>query len=263
MDRMVGGASVVLCALFLSACVSASEHEEMMRRAAAQLQLARAEVQRLETSARSLDDERAAALEELEDLRIAREALQAKLAELETARVELSAALRVREEELAKRNEEVARLRGTYDKLVGDLQTEVAAGRVEIEQLRDGLSVKLSQAILFASGSAELSEAGGKVIRKLAQRFVTLPHRVDVEGHSDNVALRPGARHRTNWELAAARAARVVQVLAGAGVPEARLRVISHAHTRPLVENTSAENRARNRRIEIRLREQAATAPAP
>jgi hypothetical protein len=76
-----------------------------------------------------------------------------------------------------------------------------------------------------------------------------------VQGHTDDVAIRGAlaARYPTNWELAAARAARVVRALEAAGVPPARLSAVSLGQHRPIVAGDSPEARAENRRIEIRL----------
>ena len=210
----------------------------------------------LETSTETLDAERAALADELEDLRIARESLTSSVAELEARSGDLARTLEAREAELAVRRQEVDQLRGTYDGLVQDLQAEVASGRVAIEQLRDGLNVKLSQAILFASGSAQLSTEGQGVIATVAARLVDVPHRVEVQGHTDDRKIRGALaeRYPSNWELAGARAASVVRILLAEGLPPQRLRAISFADTQPVESNETADGRAQNRRIEIRLR---------
>ncbi len=243
------GVAVAVSALLTLACVTMDEHERVLR----ERNLALEKIERLEAGAESLDADRVALAEEIEDLRIEHGRLQSSLDELASSRTELVASLAERERQLEAQNSEVAELRSTYDELVGNLQSEVAAGRIEIEQLRDGLKVKLAQAILFPSGSAKLSTGGQGVIAKLAEQFLTLPHQVDVEGHSDDRPIR-GGRYPSNWELAGARAASVVRVLIESGVPATRLRVISNAHTKPVADNGTTEGRARNRRIEIRLR---------
>ena len=57
---------------------------------------------------------------------------------------------------------------------------------------------------------------------------------------------------RSNWELAASRAAAVLLELTAGGVADpARYQVVGYGQTRPLVANDTAQNRARNRRVEI------------
>ena len=134
-------------------------------------------------------------------------------------------------------------------------RAKVASGRVQIEQLRDGLNVKLAQGVLFPSGSAQVGTEGADVLRKVAKRLLELPHRIQVQGHTDDVPIsgRLAERYPTNWELAGARAASVVRILAQDGVPPARLTAVSFADTQPGTPNDTPEGKAANRRIEIRL----------
>jgi chemotaxis protein MotB len=171
-----------------------------------------------------------------------------RLAELESTKAELAATL-------SEKEREVAEMRGTYDGLLADLQAEVASGEVRIEQLRDGIRVDVSDEILFPSGSAELDDHGREVLEKVAAQVAASTHRVEVEGHTDDVPIRGrlAERYATNWELAAVRATRVVRLLQSEGIPGSRLRAVSRAEFDPAAPNDSDEGRQRNRRIGIRL----------
>ena len=94
-----------------------------------------------------------------------------------------------------------------------------------------------------------------EVLEKVAGQLTQLNDFVEVRGHTDNRRIGGALARRfpSNWELAAARAARVVRLLEERGVPGDRLAVVSYGPNVPLVPNDSAENRALNRRIEIRL----------
>lgn len=210
-------------------------------------------VRMLEASTESLDSERVALIEQNEQLQQAHDQLDADVRRLREAERTLSENLSRREAELATRAQEVDQLRGTYDGLVKDLESEVAAGQIQIEQLRDGLRLDLKEDVLFASGSADVNASGQKVLAKVAQRVESVPHRIEVSGHTDDVPIHT-ARFPTNWELAAARATGVVRILAQRGVPPARLSAVSLADTAPLADNATPEGRARNRRIEIVLK---------
>ncbi len=209
----------------------------------------------LERSNASLSAERVKVFEQLEDLREERERLSVEVAQLERTRGELSRNLDRSQKELAVRRQELGRMRTTYDALVSDLESQVAAGEIEIEQLREGLRLNLSQEILFPPGSARLGASGRGVIGTVAARLASLDHRIEVRGHTDDVPI-TGAlarRYPSNWELAAARATEVVRLLAERGVETDRLTAISFGEFRPVASNETAEGRARNRRIEIRL----------
>lgn len=264
-------AFVLLLALVASAgCVTRGIHQGVVGERDAlqrEVDLLKNRVRLLEASNESLSNERVKLIADVEDLGSEREQLAASVEELRAARDQLEQNLALTSSQLAVRNAEVQQLRDTYDGLVSDLQSEVASGRVQVEQLRDGLNVKLSQAVLFPSGSADLSAEGADVLGKVAGRLLELPHRILVQGHTDHVPIRGALaqRYPSNWELAGARAARVVRILAERGVPVGRLSAVSLADTQPVASNQTPEGRAANRRIEIRMlpAPQAAPAHAP
>jgi chemotaxis protein MotB len=220
-------------------------------------------VRLLEASNASLSAERVRLLEETEDLREKHASLEEGVADLQRRHAALSESLTAREAELASRSEEVARLRGTYEGLVSDLEAEVQAGQIQIQQLREGLLLNVSDAILFPSGSAQLSVQGKDVLARVAGHLKELPDRVEVQGHTDDVPIAT-AIYPSNWELAAARATGVVRWLEGQGLEPRRLSGVSFGEQHPVAPNDTPEGRARNRRIEIRLLpERGAGAAAP
>lgn len=162
--------------------------------------------------------------------------------------------------QLRQREDEASKLQETYEGLVADLKEELQAGQVEVQQLRDGLRVNLAQEILFDSGSAALDDNGIQVLQRVAARLEQSPHQILVIGHTDNKPIGPALveQYPTNWELAGARAASVVRLFDDSGLPAGRLVAVSQADVQPVASNKTAEGRARNRRIEIRLRPVAA-----
>ena len=176
-------------------------------------------------------------------------ALEAKLASQQTQGEELGSKLQEREEE-------AQRLQATYDGLVKSLKKELKAGQIEVTQLRDGLRVNVSQDILFDSGSAALDKNGTAVLTRVATELKKSSHQVLVIGHTDNKPIRPSLskQYPSNWELAGARAASVVRLFASSGLPSKRMLAVSVADSQPVASNKTEEGRARNRRIEIRLR---------
>jgi len=190
-------------------------------------------------SARSAD-------EELAQEKIA---LETKLATLQSQGQELGSKLHEREEEARK-------LQETYDGLVANLKNELKAGQVEVKQLRDGLRVNVAQDILFDSGSAALDKNGIEVLQRVAAQLKKTSHQILVIGHTDNKPIGPALveQYPTNWELAGARAASVVRLFDSSGLPARRLIAVSMADVKPVASNATPEGRARNRRIEIRLR---------
>jgi OOP family OmpA-OmpF porin len=83
-------------------------------------------------------------------------------------------------------------------------------------------------------------------VAKLLKADPTL--RLEVAGHTDNTG---GAAH--NMQLSAGRAAAVVNALVTAyGIDRARLQTNGYGDTRPVAPNDTDQNRARNRRVELR-----------
>ena len=76
---------------------------------------------------------------------------------------------------------------------------------------------------------------------------------VTVTGHTDDVPI-SGGLYRDNWDLAAGRAASVVQSMQATGlVPAGKLKAVSLGETKPIADNATAEGRDQNRRIEIEI----------
>ncbi|HVX65965.1 MAG TPA: OmpA family protein, partial [Bryobacteraceae bacterium] len=86
---------------------------------------------------------------------------------------------------------------------------------------------------------------------------------VRLEGHTDSIPIH-NSRFRSNWELSAARGIAMLELLHGrCGVPLERLAVAGYADTCPIDSNSTAEGRARNRRVDVVIlnREGNATEP--
>jgi len=75
-----------------------------------------------------------------------------------------------------------------------------------------------------------------------------------VEGHTDDVPLTSSVVV-SNWDLSALRAVAIIRALELYGVAPQRMAAMGFGYHRPLVANTSAVNRAINRRVEILIRQ--------
>ena len=144
----------------------------------------------------------------------------------------------------------------TYNNIVDHLQESVAASQITVQLMESGITVSLPSEVVFASGSAQLSAEGTKVLLKIAAELQNLPYQTLVAGFTDNQPIGAGLKEKypSNWELAGARAAAVVRLLEENGIPEERLIALSFGDNSPVASNDTPESRAKNRRIEIRLR---------
>lgn len=153
--------------------------------------------------------------------------------------------VRQRLEELVKETEQQA-----YE-LADALQAQIMAGEVEVETSGRRIIIRIREKGSFVSGSAELTPEYRDVMHEVRSVLALKPGSIVVQGHSDDIPINT-ARFRSNWELSAARAVSVAhELMQGGSIPAARFEVSGKAETQPLVPNTSADNRARNRRVEI------------
>lgn len=111
-----------------------------------------------------------------------------------------------------------------------------------------GIEIEIQTDILFASGTAELSQQAIHIMQRLAVVLARFPNQVRVEGHTDNVPIRT-AVFPSNWELSATRSASVVHLLMEKGINPHRLAVIGVGEYRPVADNKTEQGRNRNRRV--------------
>lgn len=137
-----------------------------------------------------------------------------------------------------------------------DLASEVTF-RVEERGL---VITVVSDRVLFAPGSADLTPDSDVVVDALAVALARLPNRLTVEGHTDSRPIST-VRFPSNWELSVGRASTVLRALVERhGFAPDRLNAAGYADQRPAGPNETAEGRAANRRVEIVVH-RAASAP--
>ena len=113
-----------------------------------------------------------------------------------------------------------------------------------------GVVVTFSDAMLFSSGSAEIKQEAFGVLEKLAGVLNSVPGRIMIEGHTDNVPLAKG-KYPSNWELSTARAGSVLGFFINKNMGPDRFSIAGYAEFRPLAVNDTEEGKAKNRRVEI------------
>lgn len=135
--------------------------------------------------------------------------------------------------------------------LAARLRGRIESGQLEIETRGRQIIIRIREQGSFQSGSAILAEDYYDVIDEVRAVLMLKPGRVAVEGHTDDIPINT-SQFRSNWDLSAMRAATVAtQLMRGGYLNPRRFEVSGFAETRPLAPNNSAENRARNRRVEI------------
>ncbi|MCU0662023.1 MAG: OmpA family protein [Myxococcota bacterium] len=159
--------------------------------------------------------------------------------------------------ELRKQRAETAKRLEAFRGLTEKFRKMIDSGKLDVV-VRDGrMMVKMPAAVLFASGSADLSRDGELALMEVAVVLRQLPdRRFMVIGHTDNLPLENAAnkeKYATNWELSTARAVNVTKFLVEARLDPRNLIAAGHAEFDPASNNNSNDGRQANRRIEIVL----------
>src|SRR4051794_30923676 len=106
-----------------------------------------------------------------------------------------------------------------------------------------GLSVSLTDGVLFNSGQAELLTGGKQVLEVIGPRLRKYNDQIQVEGHTDNQPI-SNSRYPDNWELSTARANSVVRFfLVSDRIAATRLSATGYADSRPKAANDTPAHR--------------------
>lgn len=198
-----------------------------------------------------LEQQLDAVREELARLNAALEASEAQSRDQQAQIADLGRRLN---QALASKVQELQRYRSEFFGRLREILGDRAGIRIE------GDRFVFQSEILFGSASATLGLAGedelGKLAAALKELSEEIPDDIDwilrVDGHTDRRPIRT-AEFQNNWALSAARAITVVQYLIDQGVPAHRLAAAGFGEHQPLVDGTTEEAFARNRRIELKL----------
>ena len=184
--------------------------------------------------------------------------LMERLGQIDIDLQERARAIKSREEEMF----QLQQLLKEKDNNLSRLKSSVASALLgfkgeglTVEEREGKLYVSLENSLLFPSGSWKVNENGKKAIVELAKVLVQQSDiQITVEGHTDNVPYKGAGLIKDNWDLSVMRATAIVRILANnKGLKVNRITAAGKGSHSPLVENTSSENRAVNRRTEIIL----------
>jgi chemotaxis protein MotB len=124
---------------------------------------------------------------------------------------------------------------------------------IEINVEKGVVFISIADKLLFKSGSYVVSERAKEVLAKVAKVVNDKPtFECMVEGHTDNIPFTGNAILLDNWDLSVKRSTAIVRVLVKElNVNPKQLIAAGRGEFIPLVENTTSENRATNRRTRI------------
>jgi outer membrane protein OmpA-like peptidoglycan-associated protein len=119
----------------------------------------------------------------------------------------------------------------------------------EVKKTENGLLVQMKNDILFDTNSDGVKPEGIADLAKMGDILAKYSDdRVRIEGHTD-----ASGDAKYNQELSERRAAAVKAVLVSRGVQEAQITVAGLGETKPVADNSTAEGRSKNRRVELHI----------
>ncbi|MBT8099912.1 MAG: OmpA family protein, partial [Gammaproteobacteria bacterium] len=152
-----------------------------------------------------------------------------------------------RQQDLLKATEDHAR------RIREALKEEIGAGSVAVNTEGMKVIIHILEKASFDSGRAEVRRDFVPILDKIAGLIDENSGDVTISGHTDNVPI-SNERFRSNWELSTSRAVSVAHVLLKTSpISPSRVVLSGHADTRPRADNLTAENRAKNRRVDISI----------
>jgi chemotaxis protein MotB len=157
-------------------------------------------------------------------------------------------------QQTAAASREVDDLRALEARIAKALRAKGYLGDVEMKIDERGLTISLvSRHIVFRANEAALSSRGQHVLDVLAPVIRSLTNQVDVDGHTNQIRVKP-KYYATDWELSAARAVTVLRYLDERGrVPAERLAAVAYGHEKPLLDPSDPQAAALNKRVDLVL----------
>ncbi|WP_075185731.1 flagellar motor protein MotB [Teredinibacter haidensis] len=152
----------------------------------------------------------------------------------------------------------------SLDSLEAELETllekMIIDGSVSVWGNEDWVELEINANLLFNSGSADPSAEAKQIFADVADVLAPFQNAVAVSGHTDNIPIRT-ERYQSNWQLSSARAVAIVNLLAYTGVDPTRLSATGYGEYQPVDDNSTAQGRAKNRRVVLRVARSKAETP--
>jgi len=140
------------------------------------------------------------------------------------------------------------RLEEEIRKLAG---TDALDKKISVITDERGIVIRVLDEAFFDLGKADLKPGAKRTLDTIAPVISAAPNPLRVEGHTDDIPIST-PEFRSNWELSVRRATEVVRYLIEKhDLSPRRISAVGYAEYHPVAPNDSAENRSRNRRIEI------------
>lgn len=155
-------------------------------------------------------------------------------------------------DEYEKRGEEQSE--AMYDEIVRMAESHSIDDKIIIDYNSQYVELNLNGSILFDSGDAEVKNDSKLFLQKIASILVKYKYCIiEIEGHTDNVPISTSL-YENNRELSAERARSVYEyIITQENFIDSNLKIAGYGESNPIASNATAEGRARNRRVAIKI----------
>lgn len=137
------------------------------------------------------------------------------------------------------------------ENLQQEIENDGYSDKVKVELNEEGLRVSIESVVLFNSGDANVINEVKPLLLQISNMLKDLNNNVKVVGHTDNVPIK-NEKFRSNWDLSAMRAINVMNYfIESGGVSPKRLSIEAYGEQMPKYDNSTAEGRSKNRRVEV------------
>jgi chemotaxis protein MotB len=123
-----------------------------------------------------------------------------------------------------------------------------------VRETSAGVLITMDSENLFASGSAKLSPSGIISLNTVGHLLEKVSNDIIIMGHTDNIRI-SGNKYSSNWELSCHRALSVLNYYTNKfGIEKKTIAAGGFGESKPIAPNNNTQNRAKNRRVEILLK---------
>jgi len=140
-----------------------------------------------------------------------------------------------------------------FERIRNALAQDIQTGNLAVEQKGDFIVVEINNALLFASGRAEVKPEFGPIAGRIASALDAERGPIRIVGHTDNVKPKKASAFKSNFDLSVARAKAVETVVAPGIKEQSRLAVEGKGEDEPIADNATPEGRTKNRRVDLMI----------
>lgn len=152
---------------------------------------------------------------------------------------------------------QLIKLKKGANELREKLKDEIEQGFIEVEVDNDKLIIRMIENGSFPPGQAKVMPEAMPIVKNISETLKEIEGKIMVSGHTDNIPT-SGEKFKSNFELSTQRAVEMVHALNSvADLKQERISIEGHGENKPIESNDTIAGRARNRRVEIVVKQEA------